>query len=136
MRVIQPGEELRSGNLPSAGLVLRNARHLSRNATSLCPPVEVRQSPLHGRGLFATAALPAGTEPVSCPVVMGHLANYTFVHTQLSHQMGVNVPVVSLGLCSLINHACSEGRANARCWGVAGVGVIIGVCNLSFGGGG
>ena len=115
-RAILPGEALRATTAPcNRNPQLLRALQL-RNATGEhCAPFEVRRSPLHGRGVFATASLTAGSElRMACGIVLGSLHSYTFAHAPLSRQHGVNVQVVSLGPCSLVNHACDARRANAR----------------------
>ena len=122
-RAVAAGEELRAVAAPCRTrpltlrpLSMRAAQHYRAAVRrgGWCPPLEVRRSPLHGRGVFATAGLAAGADVagVECPVVLGSLHGYTFAHTDASRQLGVNVQVVSLGLCSYVNHAC--GRPNAR----------------------
>ena len=118
-RAVRAGEELRAVAAPCRArpLTLRPARQRASAAArrgGWCPPLEVRRSPLHGRGVFATAGLAADADVpgVECPTVLGSLYGYTFAHPGLSRQLGVNVQVVSLGVCSFVNHAC--GRPNAR----------------------
>lgn len=113
---IRPGDELRAAAAPCyrQPQPMRAPPHNSTHS-EWCPPIEVGRSSLHGRGVFATASIAAGTEiAASCPLVLGSLHSYTFAHAPLSRQHGVNVQVTSLGPCSLVNHACVRGRANAR----------------------
>lgn len=123
-RPVAQGEELRAAAATAPCQLrppaLRKEAVPPRAVRDICPPIEVRPSPLHGLGVFATAALAAGSQlaGIACPVVLGSLDRYTFAHAQLSRETGVNVQTTSLGPCSLVNHACG-GRPNAA-WSFEG----------------
>lgn len=117
-RAVAQGEELRATAVPTPCQLrpptIRSEAVPPRAVRDSCPPIEVRPSPLHGLGVFATVALAAGSRlaGVACPIVLGSLERYTFAHAQVSRETGVNVQVISMGPCSLVNHACG-GQPNA-----------------------
>jgi SET domain-containing protein len=78
-------------------------------------PVEVRESAVHGRGVFARRAIPAGTVVDACPLlylasgdtpVGGTLMDYVFDAGD-----GNDGSWLALGITSLINHHVQPNAA-------------------------
>jgi len=92
----------------------RRARHFAMDTSKGGARVEVRTSPLHGRGLFASTGIPAGALIGVYPLlILSHEETQTLKATRLYHYVfyvderedGVMRAAVAFGVISMCNHS-------------------------------